>query len=319
MESEQALGLNFSPQRATRLGLDPHEAFTALLQRIQARNLRLSLYWDELAPQPGQFKFDEIRWYLDRAQEHGCRVLLTVGMTAQGRPWLYPPFWLRDAALPAPDGRIGTQGRLAANLLLGLERAVAYLADYDAIEAWQVEPGIPKDAMQDRQPSWFIDPLLIKKETEIVREVDARHRPVLTGNPTAPRGWRRYWPGLWQSIRAQQIELVSASNASEQGLWRHFAKLLLQTAVASSFGRQIWITEAATVCARRGDDPEHHRPHCDDNPKEAIRRAEFVSRIGVSRIYLRGAEYWFLMHRQGDSRWWRAAQELFQPGSWQRD
>lgn len=315
----QTLGLNFSPQRATRLGLDPHDVFTAILQQIQARNLRLSLYWDELAPQPGQFDFYEIRWYLDRAQECGCGVLLTVGMTAQARPWLYPPYWLRDAALPSPDGRIGTQGRLAANLLLGLERGVAYLADYDAIEAWQVEPGIPEDAIQVRQPDWFIDPLLIKKETEIVREVDARHRPVLTGNPTARRGWRRYWPGPSQSIRAHQIELVPSSDTAEQGLWRHFAPLILQTAMASFVGRQIWITEAATVCARRRDAPEYHRPHCDGSPEEAIRRAEFVSRIGVSRIYLRGAESWLLMHRRGDSRWWRAAQELFQPGSSQRD
>src|SRR5579875_1531712 len=175
--SEHSLGLNFSHRQAQALGEEPREAFQAVLIHLRPRYLRLSLYWDETAVQPGAPDPAELRWFLDQAQRRDCRVLLTVGFKPQRHPSYFPPRWLTDGSSgPEPSGR------LAANLLLMLERVIALLADYDVIDAWEVEH-LPFLPAAEQPAGWAIDAPLLGREVELLHDVDARHRPVVVSHP----------------------------------------------------------------------------------------------------------------------------------------
>src|SRR6266487_974520 len=180
--SAMMLCLNFSHREALRLGIDPDEALLAILIHLKPALLRFSLYWDEISPAPGAYDFERVHATLGRAQEHDCSVLLTIGFKPQRHPAFNPPAWLRQAS----------SDRLSANLLMMLERAVALLADYDAIDAWEVEH-LPFLSLRRQPQGWAIGRTLLQREIGVLREVDSRHRPVVASHPGGrllQGGWR---------------------------------------------------------------------------------------------------------------------------------
>jgi hypothetical protein len=290
------LGLNFSHREAEQRGLEPREALRAILIHLKPTLLRLSLYWDEIAAEPGVYDLSETQWALDRAQSSGCRVLLTVGFKPQRHPAFTPPLWLAGAE----------HDRLTANTLMMLERAVALLADYNAIDAWEAEylPFLPA---ADQPTGWSVGKRLLQRQLDVLRDVDPRHRPIVlshTGGHLLQSGWREaliHASVLGCSLQASQLSAesppraISAITARRLRIWQ----LSLQAKLAANFNRQLWVTELIDDTLGDGD--------------EARRLSEAVASAtgaGASRIYLRGAEEWMVMRRSGQTGPWDSARDL---------
>src|SRR5215216_4022045 len=192
MNHAPTLGINFSHRHAAWLGLDPDALFAQLLDELGARHVRLSVYWDEIAPGSQGLDFAPVRRWLDPLEARGGRALVTVGLKAQRWPEFYPPDWLL-AEHPVPNGALlDDHPRVIAHLLLMLERVTAFLADYDAVDAWQVEnePFLPS---MRHTVGWRISPDLLAREVAVVREADPRRRPVVINHSTQyvfDRRWR---------------------------------------------------------------------------------------------------------------------------------
>jgi hypothetical protein len=299
-------GLNFSHREAERLGLDWSEAFEAVLIHLRPGILRLSIYWDEATPSPGEFEFDQMHSLLDRAQARNSRVLLTLGFKPQRHPAYYPPAWLRsDGAEAAQPG----QGRLAANLLMMLERAVALFADYDAIDGWELEhlpfldPG--------RQPSgWNISRPLLMRALGVVREVDPRHRAVVLSHPGArlfEKGWREALVAadvLGCTLNASLPESGGAPTFDDRFRRRLMLfQLGVQAQLSRRFGRPLWITEL--------DAPSERWWKIYGPEDGSFRLLQSIANAGVERVYLRGAEEWLTMRERGRPEAWDGARRLF--------
>ena len=130
-----ALGVSFSHRHATWLGLDARDTLEAVLRDLGVRRLRLSAYWDEIAPQPGRLNFVPLQPWLTLAEQYGARVLMTLGVKAQRHPEFYAPPWLTEEHAIPQGARLDDHPRVVALLLLMLERLTAYLADFDTIDA----------------------------------------------------------------------------------------------------------------------------------------------------------------------------------------
>jgi len=291
------LGLNFSHREMLRLGLDPEEALSAILIHLNPALLRLSLYWDEIAPEPGGYDFAVPQAMLDRAQDHGCRVLLTIGFKPQRHPAFHAPRWLIGAG---PD-------RLSANVHMMLERAVALLADYNTIDAWEVE-NLPFLPASRQPPGWSVGRQLLRRQIGVIRDVDSRHRPVVASHPGGhllQRGWLEALTaadvlGCLLSFQSQPdsgfARLEAA--AAERGLaWQ----LSIQAAVAARFGRPLWVTELI------GDSEQDSKT---DEVSLLERAVDLAQKAGAGRVYLRGAEQWLLMRSRGRPQRWLRAQSL---------
>lgn len=324
MTSRPLLGINFSHQHAAWLGLDPSLTLRRLLGEAGARYLRLSVRWEEISPEPSRLDFTPLRPWLEIAGEYEARVLISVGLKAQRHPEFYPPAWLTEAQ-PLPHGaRIVEQERVVALLLLMLERVTAYLADFDVIDAWQVEnePFLPAAS---RTVGWRISPGLLEREIGVVREADPRSRPVVV-NHSSFSAFDRWW---LQALRPADVLAQNLyPRVPAPKLWpgRYFNRyhmgplapaLRRQAALARRLGKDFWITElqgepwepagmAAVADGSYGSiSPERLRAN--------LRLAE---RTTASRIYFWGAEWWMYMaERRGDDRYWNVARELFGAGS----
>lgn len=314
------LGVNFSHRQAEWLGLDADETFGALLNDLRARYFRLSLYWEEIQPEPTRYDFGTIQRQLDRAESRGARVLLTLGLKAQRHPEFYPPAWLLREGGPPHGAAIADQPRIVAHLMLMLERAVAILADFGCIDAWQVEnePFLPAAG---RTVGWRFDETTLRKEIQAVEAADSRHRPIVinhASNSILGLNWMK-------ALRLGDVlaQDVYTRNPLCNGPLRYAnpyrlgplgPNLPVQSALAHRFGRQFWITELQAEPWERVPLVELSNEQIGSiSPKQIEANLRLAARCRPERIYLWGAEWWRYQQQRGDCRYWQLARRLFEP------
>ena len=318
MNDAPALGINFSHRHAAWLGLDPDALFAQLLDELGARHVRLSVYWDEIAPGSQGLDFAPVRRWLDPLEARGGRALVTVGLKAQRWPEFYPPDWLL-AEHPVPNGALlDDHPRVIAHLLLMLERVTAFLADYDAVDAWQVEnePFLPS---MRHTVGWRISPDLLAREVAVVREADPRRRPVVINHSTQNVFDRRWQVGL--GLADAYAENVYTRKPNRWPWPRYFnpyaipllaPRLRHEGEVARRLDRGYWVTELQAEPWETKDAKSIAPAEIGSVSPERIRRnLALVRRAGVQRVYLWGAEWWrYTADRDGDSRYWDLARRL---------
>jgi hypothetical protein len=295
------IGLNFSHRVAESLGLDWVEALEALLIHLDPLLLRLSVYWDETATSPGVYDFSAIQALLDRVQRRDTRVLLTLGFKPQRHPAFFPPEWLASG----PGDGSPEQGRLAANLLMMLERAVALLADYDVIDAWEPEH-LPFLSAGRQPPGWSMSRNLVLRAVQTIREVDPRRRPVVVGHPGGrifESGWRHALVAADVLGCTLELPPTSLNAAGWLRRWLPIWQLGLQAQLARRFGRGVWTTEFAAEEAGWWNE--------NVAPTPIASMLGGLAATGAERAYLRGAEQWLLSRAEGQPKAWDSARRLF--------
>ncbi len=313
------LGVNFSPRQAEWLGLDAEESFSALLNDLRVRYFRMSLYWDEIQPNPTRYDFSRIQRMLEWAEVRRAKVLLTVGLKAQRHPEFYPPAWLVAAGKPPHGALVSDQQRLKAHLLLMLERAVAMLADFDVIDSWQVE-NEPLQPAAGLTVGWRFDTELLQREIGAVLGSDPRHRPIVINHSSNSI----LEPGWFRALRLGNVlgqDVYTRKPVS--GHARHYGSpfalgplgpgLLLQAAMARRMGKQFWITALQAEPWELLPLPELEPGMIGSiSPERLESNIAFVARAKPGRVYLWGAEWWRFLEQRGDDRYWALARRLFQ-------
>jgi hypothetical protein len=243
---------------------------------------------------------------------------MTLGLKAQRWPEFYPPEWLTKEH-PIPDGAdLAHYPRVETVLLLLLERLTAFLADFDVIDAWQVE-NEPFVRVR-RTHGWRIPPGLLAREIAVVREADPRRRPVVVNHSSRSAFDRMWVPALelgdvlaqnvytrrpvgWGPIRYLNVHALGP-----------FAPALRRQAfIARRLERDFWITELQAEPWETRPMTELDPPSIGSVSPERIRsNLRLVERAGASRVYLWGAEWWrYTAEQHGDSRYLDLAREVF--------
>lgn len=310
------LGVNFSHRQAAWLGLDPDDAFAELIDRLRVRRFRLSLYWEEIQPEPTRYEFERLHRVLDMVEARRGSVLMTVGVKAQRHPEFYPPHWLGESGLPARGEEIGTAQRMMAHLLLMLERAVALLADYPCIDGWQVE-NEPFQPAAGRTTGWRIAPKTLDREIAAVTGSDPRHRPIVL-NYSSNTIWDLGWVRTLQRADVLAQDVYTRKPGGPRRYFNPYALgplgpgLLTQSILAHRFGRQFWVTELQAEPWEKTPLTELQPDEIGSISPDLIRRnLRLAANAHPERIYLWGAEWWLHQRDYGDPRYWRLAQELF--------
>jgi hypothetical protein len=164
------VGISFSPQRASYLGLDYKDAFKRL-EALHFRIVRLSAYWDEIDTNG----YEQLDWLMSEAQRSRQPVALSVGMKGLG----WPEFFIPARVMPAgiKEGHdVAEDTDLAEAAISFVERTVGRYKDNKALIAWQVENEPFNRAGPMRL---WIDPTFVRREVALVKLTDPHHRPVI--------------------------------------------------------------------------------------------------------------------------------------------
>ena len=319
--SQPIYGLDFSCHQAEWLGEDCKTAYTAMLDQLGVRHIRLSAYWNEIEPGPGQFDFSSIDWQIDEAAQHGVAVTLSVGIKGQRSPEFYMPDWV-VAGRRVPDGDSpANYPDIAAAALEYVQATVQHEADKPTVEVWQVE-NEPYVHFWQTAHDWSLPEWFVEREAATVRDADPQHRPMLITHAS----WLRT-DGTWRRILNTANIVGEAVYTKRQRGPLAFVYLLPfhlgpltpdlpgQEATAQAMGKAIWISELQAEPFEAPWVDIRSASSCSFpsfSPSLVRENLILALRAGVQRGYLWGAEWWyFCLTQRGDPSYWQVAQQAF--------
>lgn len=293
-------GVTFSSRQTEYLGLDSGQVYQALLDDMGVRHLRLMAPWYQVEPQPGQYDFSDVDWYIREAERRDAKVILAIGRKLFRWPECHEPAWAR--ALSPRE--------FEEYVLKLLATEINHFKKFDNIVAWQVE----NEAMLpfgkcDPEPN--LD--LLKKEIALARALDSR--PIVTTESGEISPWFRI--GAWVDRLGVSLYRVTnnpifgkISYPFRPGFYQKkeaLAKALnpnLQAVFLSELQLEPWGNKPLAEMSLQ----EQYQSLDFSRTKSTI---EFAQKTGFSEIYVWGAEWWYwLRQTQKDDRFWELGKSL---------
>ena len=86
-------GVDFSQMQAQSLGLDWKETYSAIIDDLGAKNIKIHTQWDWVEGKQDEYYFDDIDWQLAQAQSKNVKIIYVVGMKSGRWPECHVPVW----------------------------------------------------------------------------------------------------------------------------------------------------------------------------------------------------------------------------------
>ncbi len=298
---EIAWGVNFSQKHAVALGLDWRVVYTALLDDLKVKNLKVSFDWNDLEPERGKFFFDDADWQVAEAEKRGAKLLLVVGMKTMRWPECHMPEWAKE--LSKEDQR--------KEILALLEVVVGRYKDSPALAAWQVEN---EPLLKFGECPWR-DRKFLGKEVAIVKSLDPNHPVVISDS-----GELSFW------IQAARIGDI-ASTTMYRKVWFHEIDRYVEyplppvfyarkaQIVKTFFDKEVMVGELQAEPWGPGKllyDTTIEEQDAAFDLAQFHKNIAFAKQTGLKEFYLWGAEWWFWRKEvAGDPAFWTEAGKLF--------
>lgn len=158
------IGVTFSARYAQDIGLDWKQVYTAMLDDLEIKHIRIPVYWDLVEKNNNEYNFSDIDWQLSEAQKRNAKIILVIGQKVPRWPECFIPEW------------VGSDDNKRKEKLLLFEETVVnrYKDNHPEIASWQIENepfldfGVCPDA----------DANLLDAEIAKVKNIDSS-RPVI--------------------------------------------------------------------------------------------------------------------------------------------
>lgn len=295
--ARQTLGVTFSTAYARQLGLDPREAFTALLDDVGARRFRIPVYWSDVEPSKGTFRWDEVDWMMQEAARRGAEVTLAIGYRVPRWPECYIPDWAETGAYPFDREELETF----------MSAAVERYRGSPALSRWQVENepylayGICPEGNRDD----------VESEVELVRSLDPSHPIVMTASGELER---------WGPT-ARQSDLLGVS--LYRVTWNRFIGYFRYPLPASFYRVRAWLVSGendGVFISELQAEPWFPEAIANRTPSEWAAtftpedlrdNLAYAARTGIADVDLWGAEWWYFLKQHGEPGLWDAARDIW--------
>ncbi len=298
---EATWGVNFSQKHAELLGLDWQKTYSALIDDLGAKNIKLATYWDLIEREEGKYDFEDLDWQIKTAEEKGVNLFLVIGMKTPRWPECHIPDWAKE--LNKKD-----QQRDILNLL---ERIVLRYKDKNSITMWQVEnePFFPFGDCP------WVDHDFLKKEIDLVKSLDSQSRPVVISDS----GEGSFWfsaaklgdivgTTMYRKVWVRQLGIYFKYPLTPAFYYRKaqvIKKLFKKEVISVELQAEPWGPKLLY------DSPVEEQIKT-MNLEQFKKNIEFAKGTGFKEFYLWGAEWWYWMkEKQNQPDIWNEAKKLF--------
>lgn len=303
-EKDFKIGVTFSQYYVKeQLGLDWQKTYSAILDSLNPKYLRLIAYWQYLEPKKDDFNFQDLDWQISEAAKRDKEIILVVGHRVPRWPECHHPSWAENL----------TKEELQEAILSFLSQTVNHYKDIKAIKAWQIE----------NEPLFLLfgdcpkpDREFLKKEIALVKSLDSSRPLVITdsgelslwfktaglseilGTTLYRTVWNKYigyfkhlYPPVFYSLRAWTAKKFFGN----------------EKVIISELQGEPWAPDTKTLPQVPLEEQLKHF-----SPQDLRKNIKFAQKTGIDEIYLWGAEWWYwLKTEQNNSRFWNEAKKLF--------
>ncbi len=294
-------GVSFSKEHAESLGLDWKETYQAMLDDLSPTHIRISALWSTIAREKDVHQYDDLDWMMFQAARRGKHVTLVVGQKAPRWPECHIPSWAKENMSASKNDYLSFVTDVIHRYKL-----------HPALETWQVEnePFITFDFGE----CVGYDPSIIHDELALIDRIDPEHSVMITDSGELNIWWKATRIGdvfgttVYRMVRTPTGQRFTYAWLPP-GLYKMRANLLgrpYNKFYVSELQGEPWFHKGNPTNTPILEQEETMNP---DILKKNIHYAE---RVGASRIYLWGVEWWYYMKTvRGDARYWEVAKAQF--------
>jgi len=294
-------GVNFSQKHAQNLGLNWKETYSALLNDLAVKNIKLITHWDFLEPEKDKYYFEDLDWQIKTAEKKGVKILLVIGMKTGRWPECHIPDWAGNLSKEEQQERI----------LKLVEKTVLRYRDGNSIWAWQVEnePFFPFGECP------WVDKNFLKKEIDLVKSSDSQKRPILISDSGEDSFWINaaklgdiVGTTLYKKVWFRQLGFYIYYPLPPTFYWRkakYIEKIFNKKVIVVELQAEPW-----------GPKLLYESPLEEQEKTMNLERfkadIEFAKKTGLDEFYLWGGEWWYwLKEKQNRPEIWNEAKKLF--------
>jgi hypothetical protein len=279
-------GASFSIKYAKELGNDWQANYTALLDDMGFKNLRLMSYWDESEAVKGQYNFSDLDWQMDEAAKRGAKVSLGLGFRQPRWPECHQPAWAKEIGYGTDEWQAAlnnyitvVQNRYKNHPALG-----SYQLENEAKNAWFGE--CPGAASTDR----------LIEEFNLAKNNDPNHPVYMSlsdqhgfpaGQPVPDKYGFSVYRIVWNDKTPIHFYLTYPTP-----VWYHKARA---TAIKIIKDRDFFVHELQVEPwgPKATKDLSLEEQNRSMSPKQINKNFTFVKKIGTEDIYTWGGEWWY--------------------------
>ena len=296
-------GVTFSQLFAEQMELDWKKAYLAALDELNVKKLRLIAYWQKIEPNEGEYSFDDLDWQINEAEKRDAQVILAVGRKLPRWPECHVPEWARGL----------DESEQQEKLLSLLTQIINRYKDNQTIKIWQVEN---EPFLMGFGECPRLDKEFLKKEIDLVRELDSKKRPILMtasgelslwtqpaliGDIFGTTLYRIVWSDLLQKHVEYPIPAVFYNKRAELVKWLTG----IDKAVIIELQAEPW----SHLMIYENTLEEQFKTMDFERFKEIIDYAKYT---GFDEAYLWGVEWWYWIKENHEiDVYWNEAQKLW--------
>lgn len=295
-------GVSFNTPYARELGLDWREVYSAILEDLGVKQLRLAAHWPMVEPEQGQWNFEELDYQVAEAGKHDARVVLAVGRRLPRWPECHVPEWAQ---------RMSWEDQ-KKELRIYLEKVVSRYKNNPTIAYWQVE-NEPFLGVYATTQCGELDVDFLDEEIALVRALDPDTPVLVTDSGNLGLWYRAYRRGdvfgtsvylyLWNEATGPfrsflPPSVYRAKGALLQLLFGYKEIFLIELSLEPWLNKPITEASMETQLTRM-------------NPEKFDEILAYARETRFGRQYLWGAEWWYWLKLHGDDRMWERARALY--------
>ncbi len=290
-------GVTFSKRFSSFLGLSWKENYSAILNDLGSKNIRLPVYWQDVEPRPGEFDFKEYDWMLNQGAQKKVNFILVIGRRLPRWPECHIPDWAKNTSETDLRPKI-------KNLLTTI---VERYKNRPEIIAWQIENEPLLDSFGECPPS---DEAWLKEEVSVVRNLDKR--PILITASGELSSWRRE-AKTGDLLGTTLYRVVWSPTMGYVRWWLPdwFYRLKLKQAgkgLKQSLIVELQAEPWAPNSSLNALPPEEAKKSLDLQQWRA--NLQYAINTGFKQTYLWGVEWWYLEKTRGNQEFWEEAKKL---------
>jgi hypothetical protein len=300
-------GVDFSQSQAEYLKLNWKEAYSAIIDDLGAKNIKLHTNWNWVEGKKDNYFFDDIDWQIKQAEQKDVKIIYVIGMKTGRWPECHMPLWTNNLS----------EKRQQTELLKYITEVVQRYKGSKAIINWQVE-NEPLFNFGEC-PSWYYkNDDFLKQEIALVKSLDPARQIIISDS-----GEQSTWFGA-----AKVGDIVGIT--MYRNVWAQVTETFGFNATYSflnpvTYMRKIQIIkdvfEKDVICIELQAEPWASLPLLEAPLEEQIRsmnptmlkeNVEFAKKTGLDKFYLWGVEWWYWMKTANNQpEIWNEAKTLF--------
>ncbi len=300
-------GVTFSDSQAEYLGLNADETYSAIINDLGAKQIKLHVNWNATEPEAGVLDFKTLDRRVKEAEANDVKLIIVIGMKTGRWPECHTPEWFMD--VPTDERQ---------DIVIQYVRTiVGRYHDSKAIEYWQIEnePFLQFGTC----PKWYYDQgtTMLEAEVAAVRSLDPARKIIVSESGelstwTKAAGiadvvgvtmYRSSWDATEKTFGINPYTFLAPEFYSAKSAF-----------IENTYGKPVFSIELqAEPWASRGlADASLAEQDQSMNVELFKENIEFAREAGLDAYYFWGAEWWYWMkvkHNQPEI--WNHAQELF--------